>query len=146
MDLCAYCHSGAQQAPLAPAFSYIPATPLEKYLQPIAIAEDSGPDVHANQVGLLKRSRCFLKSKTMTCSTCHEVHSPEKAAALYSTKCLDCHKAKDCAKFKTLGVKIASNCIDCHMPLQQTQAIVSKNGGSSHPHKDAYPLDLDLCR
>jgi Cytochrome c554 and c-prime len=128
IDLCALCHSGAQQDPLAPAFSYKPGTPLDSYLRPLAVAEDSHPDVHANQVGLLKKSRCFASSGTMTCSTCHQMHAPERPAASYSVQCLGCHKAESCGMAKKLGPKIKSNCIDCHMPLEQTQAIVSQTG------------------
>jgi hypothetical protein len=128
IDLCALCHSGAQQLSLAPAFSYKPGTPLESYLRPVAAAEDSHPDVHANQVGLLKKSPCFTASGTMTCSTCHQVHAPERPAASYSAKCLGCHKAESCGMAKKLGAKIEANCIDCHMPLEQTQAIVSQTG------------------
>jgi hypothetical protein len=126
IDMCALCHSGARQEALAPAFSYTPGTPLESYLRPIAVVEDSHPDVHANQVGLLKKSRCFVASGAMTCSTCHEVHAPERPAASYSAKCLGCHKVESCGMAQKLGPKIKSNCIDCHMPLEQTQAIVSQ--------------------
>jgi len=128
IDLCALCHSGAQQEPLAPAFSYKPGTPLDSYLRPLPVAQESHPDVHANQVGLLKKSRCFLKSATMTCSTCHQVHAPERPAASYSVKCLSCHKEESCGMVRKLGPQIKSNCIDCHMPLEQTQAIVSQTG------------------
>jgi Cytochrome c554 and c-prime len=128
IDMCALCHSGAQQVSLAPAFSYTPGTALDSHLRPVAVAEDSHPDVHANQVGLLKRSRCFVASGTMTCSTCHQVHAPERPAAFYSEKCLGCHQAESCGMAKKLGPKIKSNCIDCHMPLEQTQAIVSQTG------------------
>lgn len=128
IDLCALCHSGAQQEPLAPAFSYKPGSPLESYLRPLPAADDSHPDVHANQVGLLKKSRCFLESATMTCSTCHQVHAPERPAASYSVKCLGCHKVENCGMARKLGPSIKSNCIDCHMPLEQTQAIVSQTG------------------
>jgi hypothetical protein len=31
---------------------------------------------------------------------------------------------------KTLGPKIAENCIDCHMPKQPTNAIISKTAGN----------------
>jgi hypothetical protein len=128
IDLCALCHSGAQQESLKPAFSYAPGTPLEGYLRPVAVAEDSHLDVHANQVGLLKKSRCFASSATMTCSTCHQVHALERPAASYAAKCLGCHKAEACGMAKKLGPGIKSNCIDCHMPLEQTDAIVSQTG------------------
>ena len=128
VDMCALCHNGAQQEQLAPAFSYVPGKSLDTYLKesPADIVEH--PDVHANQVGLLKRSRCYRSSPNMSCSTCHNVHAPERTAASYSDKCLTCHQVKGCGMFKVLGRKIAANCIDCHMPRETTNAIVSETG------------------
>ena len=62
----------------------------------------------------------------MSCSTCNDIHAPEKTAASYSPKCLACHEATSCGMEKKLGPRIAENCIDCHMPLEQTNAIVSE--------------------
>jgi hypothetical protein len=31
---------------------------------------------------------------------------------------------------QTLGPKIADNCIDCHMPIQATKAIIVKTAGN----------------
>jgi Cytochrome c554 and c-prime len=129
LDLCALCHGGAQREELQPAFSYVPGQPLEKYLKPLPVEVTQQPEVHGNQVGLLKRSRCYLASPTMSCSTCHDVHAPEKPAAAYSSRCLTCHQVQACGMAKALGPKIAENCIDCHMPRQPTNAIVSKTAG-----------------
>jgi hypothetical protein len=129
VDLCALCHGGAQREELQPAFSYVPGQPLDKYLKPILVDVTQQPEVHGNQVGLLKRSRCYLASPAMSCSTCHDVHAPEQPAASYSSRCLSCHQATACGMAKTLGPKIASNCIDCHMPNQPTNAIVAKTAG-----------------
>lgn len=126
VDLCALCHNGAQQTLTGKAFGYIPGQPLDEYLGVNPAEEDVQPDVHANQVALLKKSRCYLSSPNMSCSTCHDVHSLEKPAASYSTHCLGCHKVESCGMSKTMGHKIADNCIDCHMPIQQTGAIVSQ--------------------
>jgi hypothetical protein len=126
VDLCALCHNGAQHAELAKAFSYVPGEPLDKYLGPNSADTDLRPDVHANQVGLLKRSRCYLSSPSMTCSTCHQVHAPERPAPSYSARCLSCHRVESCGMEKKMGPRIAENCIDCHMPVEQTNAIVSE--------------------
>jgi Cytochrome c554 and c-prime len=126
VDLCALCHSGAQFSKSSRAFYYVPGEPLEKYLGPNSVDLEISPDVHANQVGLLKRSRCYLSSPKMSCSTCHQVHAPERAAASYSARCLSCHRVENCGVEKKMGPKIANNCIDCHMPVEQTNAIVSE--------------------
>ncbi len=95
-------------------------------LRQTSMARRGGPrrDVHGNQVALTQRSRCYQNSQ-MTCATCHEVHAPERAAASYSEKCLQCHQDRDRGEFLKLGAKIRENCIDCHMPLQNSNLIVS---------------------
>ena len=129
IDLCALCHNGIQREPLAAAFSYVPGRPLTEFFKPIPSPVVEHPDVHGNQVGLLERSRCFLSSPSMTCSTCHNTHAPEQPAASYSAKCLSCHQWQACGVAKKLGKSIASNCIDCHMPVEPTTVIVSETAG-----------------
>lgn len=126
MDVCASCHSGAGK-PLAPALSFVPGKVLDDYLY-VPYVPDASVDVHGNQVQLLTSSRCFRNS-TMTCITCHNVHKPQRDAAAFSQHCLTCHKAEDCGKFATVGAKIASNCVDCHMPLQESEVLVSDTNG-----------------
>ncbi len=82
VDLCALCHSGGQREELEPAFTYLPGQPLDSYLKPNPGDAADQPEVHGNQVGLLKRSRCYLSSPTMSCSTCHDVHQPEKTGGV----------------------------------------------------------------
>jgi hypothetical protein len=60
----------------------------------------------------------------MTCSTCHELHSVERPAASYSAQCLHCHQQQQCGMFARLGAQIATNCIDCHMPIQESKLLV----------------------
>ncbi|MBV8630333.1 MAG: hypothetical protein JOZ83_05375 [Silvibacterium sp.] len=133
VDLCALCHNGIQRQALAQAFSYVPGEPLANYFKPLPPDPSSPaaehPDVHGNQVGLLERSRCYHSSPNMTCSTCHDVHAPEHPAAWYSAKCLTCHQWQSCAMAKTMGHRIAANCIDCHMPVEPTNVIVSDTAG-----------------
>jgi hypothetical protein len=129
IDQCALCHNGTQREELVPAFSYLPGETLDRYLAPNPLDSVERPDVHGNQVGLLKRSRCYLSSPAMTCSTCHNIHAPERAAAEYSEFCLRCHQWQSCGISKTKGAKIVKDCISCHMPLEQTSAIVSETAG-----------------
>lgn len=130
IDQCALCHNGTQREPITPAFSYSPGEDLSHHLAPNPLDAAPSPDVHGNQVGLLERSRCFLSSPSMTCSTCHEVHAPERAATDYSPKCLNCHQWQSCGASKRIGPSIVRDCIRCHMPLQQTSAIISETAGS----------------
>ena len=89
--------------------------------------ETSEIDVHGNQVGLLKASKCFKMSSEMTCSTCHNTHENERGKTeLFSQRCMNYHNTAD-TKFKTTThVQINSiekNCIDCHMPSQPSKSI-----------------------
>ena len=129
VDLCALCHNGIQREAITPAFSYVPGESLTNYFKPLPVDALEHPDVHGNQVGLLQRSRCYLSSPTMSCSTCHDVHAQERPAAGYSEKCLTCHRWESCGVAKTMGHKIANNCIDCHMPVEPTNVIVSDTAG-----------------
>jgi hypothetical protein len=129
VDQCALCHNGTSRQEITGAFSFIPGQSLDRYFASAPFDASVPLDVHGNQVGLLERSRCFLSSPSMTCSTCHNVHAPELSAADYSHRCLTCHRWESCGEAKKLGNKISQNCIDCHMPLVQTNAIVSVTAG-----------------
>jgi Cytochrome c554 and c-prime len=129
VDLCALCHNGIRTDELVPAFSYRPGETLDNFLRPNEGDIGSHPDVHGNQVGLLEKSRCYLSSAKMSCSTCHNVHEPERAAVAYSDRCLSCHRVESCGMAKTMGPKIAENCIDCHMPVETTNAVASETAG-----------------
>jgi hypothetical protein len=99
IGVCASCHSGLDEDPKA--------------------------EVHGNQVGLLRRSRCFQQSAGMTCLTCHNVHQVQRDLVAMSEKCGACHAAKPCKK-----AAAADNCIDCHMPRQKSQVITFRTAGA----------------
>ena len=128
MDLCAWCHAGQGDA-LAPVFSYKPGERLEKYIRLPEPDPNAPPDVHDNQVAMLKRSRCFQGSG-MTCLTCHDVHATQHDLAAFSRVCLSCHKPES-ATFSRPGHALSNNCIDCHMPRLKTNLIVFNEEGKS---------------
>jgi len=96
--ICAACHSGTDADPKA--------------------------EVHGNQVGLLRRSRCFQNAADMTCSSCHNVHRMERNLAALSANCVKCHSGQICKQAAR-----ASNCIECHMPRRQSQVITFRTAG-----------------
>src|SRR6266516_322881 len=55
LDNCALCHSGPRE-PLRPEFSYRPGESLDDFFLPPSDANRPVPDVHGNQVGLLRSS------------------------------------------------------------------------------------------
>lgn len=129
VDLCAECHNGIQREALAPTFSYVPGRPLSEYFRQLPSPEVEHPDVHGNQVGLLQRSKCYRSSPQMSCSTCHDVHTTRQSAESYSLKCQSCHTWQSCGMSKKIGHQVANDCINCHMPVEETNVIVSQTAG-----------------
>lgn len=121
MDLCALCHAGPGN-PKAPSFSFASGGVLARYLSLPDNAPDIPTDVHAHQVQQLSSSLCF-RSSSMTCTTCHDIHKPQRDAASFAERCLTCHRVESCGKYSTMGSQILHNCINCHMPLKQSDQI-----------------------
>lgn len=133
-ELCSQCHGGQGLRELVPAFSSVPGQPLANYIDLGPIDPDAEPDVHGKQVVLLEKSRCFQASSNMSCATCHDVHEPERNLAAFSEKCLTCHKPEKCGVYAKVGPAIASNCIDCHMPNQESKVVfLDVNGKKINP-------------
>ncbi|HEY3974644.1 MAG TPA: multiheme c-type cytochrome [Candidatus Sulfotelmatobacter sp.] len=127
IDTCSLCHAGAAEA-IAPPLSFVPGEPIDEYLYIPVSDKDVPVDVHGNQIQLLKKSRCFQSSQ-MTCTTCHNVHERQRDAPSFSVHCLSCHKVEACGRYPKLGAAIANNCVDCHMPLQESELLVSDTNG-----------------
>lgn len=71
--------------------------------------------VRFQPVGLV-RSRCFLESDDLACSTCHNPHehASRQSQSEYEQHCIDCHTPQTDAT--ECPVSPQSNCIECHMP------------------------------
>ena len=137
LDLCGLCHGGRLKK-TKPSFSFVSGDSLSAYF-----AIDSsrpGPqniDVHGNQLALLRSSKCFIMSSTLTCVTCHNSHKNERGKiALFSSRCITCHNPAHgpvCKLTKTMGSAISQNCIDCHMPAKASKSITELLPGDSRP-------------
>jgi hypothetical protein len=128
LALCSLCHGGIGESK-APPFSFVAGNALEDFLKLEAPKENEKLDVHGNQVALLERSKCF-KSSQMTCSTCHDVHVRQRDVTEFSEKCLACHKVESCGLFPKRGRAIVGKCIDCHLPNQTSDVIISTHDGT----------------
>ena len=128
LDMCAVCHSGNDKEKERSTFHFRPGQYFADYFSPYTVGrtKNNDFDVHGNQYQLLSLSKCFLNSKTLTCTTCHDPHSnADDNLATYSAKCISCHQTTDHSpqtKAQNAGV-INTNCIDCHMLKQLSQAI-----------------------
>jgi hypothetical protein len=130
LDMCAVCHGGNMEK-TKPSFQFTAGKNLTDYFKidslNIDVANNGNVDVHGNQYGLLKASKCFKLSKNMTCNTCHNTHENQRGQKeMFSQKCIGCHNTT-ADNFKTPShkqiVAIEKNCIDCHMPAQPSKAI-----------------------
>ena len=151
VDNCALCHSG-ERDPRRPPFSYRPGEKLDDYLVRPSAQDVPIPDVHGNQVELLRRSRCFRARPDLSCSTCHDVHQPQRDLGWFAQKCLACHETHQHpmgdalgggVDLKSLGLaggqvavdappdqalaqlveRLIGWCIDCHMPNRKSKAL-----------------------
>lgn len=139
LDLCALCHGGRLQK-TKPSFEFTAGDRLSDYFLIDTVSKDvNSIDVHGNQYGLLKASKCFLKSKTMTCNTCHNPHENEKGKSqVFSQRCMSCHNDKHadavvCKMTSTTGDGINKNCVKCHMPEEPSMAIAVMLQGETMP-------------
>lgn len=140
LDICALCHGGNIQK-TKPSFQFTAGNKLSDYFTidslHNAAAMSGNIDVHGNQVGLLKESKCFIMSNSMTCNTCHDTHQNQRnKKELFSAKCMSCHNTDD-NSFKTPAhtatASIENNCIDCHMPAQPSRSIAVFLQGQETP-------------
>lgn len=129
LDACAVCHSGNSDKFETSPFGFKPGDTLANYKVHDFFPKKVDPDkldVHGNQSGLLAASKCFLMS-SMDCTTCHNAHVNERNnLKLYSQRCMSCHNMKNhniCKITAQLGTAMTRNCIDCHMPNKQSNAI-----------------------
>jgi len=129
IDLCALCHSGARKRNIKPRFSYKVGDQLSKSSTQDYFSTTRELDVHGNQVGMLSASKCFQKSKTMTCTTCHDPHKNQRNNTLtFINKCLECHqKDEDIKCSLSNSKKSQNNCISCHMPKIISKTMFAKN-------------------
>lgn len=75
----------------------------------------------------LRQSQCFLKSRTLTCETCHnphDLHKGPQAAAYYASVCLQCHQSELPQKIAAHQHPAGNDCVSCHMPRRRTDDVV----------------------
>ncbi len=137
LDACALCHSGFRKQ-LTPSFTFRVGDTLEKFSSVVydsAAAANASLDVHGNQYGLLTSSQCFIKSGTLDCSSCHNVHVDEVGQMrTFSQRCMSCHNPLPPHPGKDPALLVA-NCIDCHMPALPSNKItfqLSDGAGTVH--------------
>lgn len=131
LDMCALCHAG-NIINTKPSFEFMAGDKLTDFFSDSSLNETAvstgNVDVHGNQYGLLKASKCFIKTQTLSCNSCHDTHKKERGnLEVFSQRCMNCHKTT-APEFKNpvhnAITAIEKNCIDCHMPAMPSRAIV----------------------
>jgi hypothetical protein len=140
IDMCALCHGGRLQK-TKPSFTFTVGNKLEDYFKRDTIISAAAIDVHGNQYGLLQASKCYTKTNTLTCNSCHSPHDNERGkAAVFTRRCINCHNSEHngavTCKINTISSQaIEANCINCHMPLQPSLSIAVMLQGQSMPER-----------
>jgi hypothetical protein len=134
-DACAVCHSGTDTEVQKSTFSFKPGDDLKDYyFRAYGAVAKKSPDVHGNQTNMLAESKCFIKSKTMACSSCHRTHENLKGnLTAYSQRCISCHATPTIKHSPTTlaNALVKTNCIDCHMPEQASNLISFQLAGKA---------------
>ena len=142
VNMCAVCHSGANNVMLKPTFGFKPGDTLSNYMKIVPANLSSNYkdiDVHGDQAGMLATSKCFISSN-MSCANCHNTHVDERDnKLLFAARCMTCHtenKGNTCKLGDQLTpALLTNNCIDCHMPPFASKLIVAgKSGAMVHTH------------
>ena len=161
LDVCAQCHSGAHTGVLRSVFYLKPGDTLANFFfaDPRGLKPPGEMDVHGNQYELLAASKCFLKSKTLECGSCHDPHVQERdSLRVFATRCMNCHGPAGlmgehtglAAHSRVDAEFLVRNCIDCHMPAKASEAITMRTGLWKDPVADRvrnhliaiYPAEL----
>jgi len=142
LDMCGLCHSGTEVQANGSTFAFEPGDTLN-HIPQFNTFNGGEPDVHGNQMQLLKASPCFIVGKA-DCISCHDIHDEKpKSVALYSNKCMSCHQADTHPKMQGVAQAIIKqNCIDCHMPEKNSNVIGFQKSNS----KEKIPYQLRTHR
>lgn len=134
IEVCAQCHLQADvRRPREGRgeFDFRPGLPLSAFKEfYVPEVEDTLVFGFVRHVERMVRSRCYVESGTMTCTTCHDPHATSRwrPAAHWAERCLGCHAVEDCPTtgHGAMGAGSAhapgdslADCVACHMRRSQ---------------------------
>jgi len=127
-DICAQCHLRGDATIFLPdknPLDFRPGEPLSSVRVDYFLQRPNSDMKVVGHVEQMRLSACYTQSETLTCTTCHEMHSQETTPPgpdFYRTRCLDCHAVDACGLPESDVQRVSSNdnCVACHMPQTKT--------------------------
>jgi predicted CXXCH cytochrome family protein len=103
-----------------------PGLPREDFHQDYRLEVPDAPMTVTGHVEQMHLSRCYQRSDSLTCLTCHDPHDepePRERVERYRSICLQCHQAQHCKVSPARRQKEspANDCVFCHMPTSPTE-------------------------
>ena len=127
-DICQQCHlQGIVVTQKGKRFQdYRPGLSLNNFFDVFTVENQNNHEFGiASHAERLKKSKCFQKSKNLTCTSCHNPHQPTDLS-LAVQACLNCHSKPHQTKCSfNENFKSNKNCVQCHL---------NKSGTSDIPH------------
>ena len=125
--VCANCHLRGTAAVTQPGktmTSFRPGMLLQECRVDYQLAEGDGGMKVVGHVEQMHLSKCYVKSGTMTCTTCHDPHSMTpmgQRRQAYMDACIKCHETGCASPPEPRLSKVPdNNCMTCHMPQSPT--------------------------
>ncbi len=130
-SICQQCHLRPTAVIVARGRTFAdfrPSLPLQDVLQAFQLESENSSMTVVGHVEQMHLSRCYQRSPTLTCITCHDPHGAPKAdeqVAYYRRVCQGCHHAprSECKVPDARQQKESPNndCVHCHMPRSATE-------------------------
>ncbi|QDU19717.1 tetratricopeptide repeat protein [Urbifossiella limnaea] len=126
--VCQQCHLAGDTFVSPPGRTiadYRPGLPLEDFHVVFSLVDPDRGMTVTGHVEQMHQSKCYQRSGTLTCATCHNPHGfPDAAgrAAHFRGVCLTCHTEAAC-KSPPAARRAAdpeNGCVHCHMPTGRT--------------------------
>lgn len=106
--------------------AFRPGLPLQDFRQDYKLSAADHSMTVVGHVEQMHLSRCYQKSDTLTCLTCHNPHDEPRPADRdkhYNAACATCHKPQACSVSPKRRAEQSpgNSCIHCHMPASPTE-------------------------
>jgi hypothetical protein len=126
--VCQQCHLLGKASPDARGrkqTDFRPGLPLQEFRHDYSVATSATSLAVVGHVEQLQQSRCYRRSETLTCITCHNPHDEpggQERIAYYRAACLQCHPPDRCKvdSQRRQNESPENYCVVCHMPRTPT--------------------------